>query len=151
MLLKITLQTWRITSNPASCRHLSCVFYLCSHCPFTSRPTWVGWLTTTTAPRSRFHPITLFACWFQPAQTSQATVFFSHNKSAPASPETNQRTGRMLLQRKTSSLLSLSRLNNERNLSGKTRPCQFLQNSPVPNLPHLALCFLISWEHPGLV
>ena len=29
---------------------------------------------------------TLFACWFQPAQTSQSTVFFSHNKLAPASP-----------------------------------------------------------------
>ena len=28
----------------------------------------------------------LFACWFQPAQISQPTVFFSHNKPAPASP-----------------------------------------------------------------
>jgi len=29
---------------------------------------------------------TLFACWFQPAQTSQPIVFSSHNKPAPASP-----------------------------------------------------------------
>jgi len=28
---------------------------------------------------------TMFACWFQPAQTSQSTVFFSHNKPAQAS------------------------------------------------------------------
>jgi len=28
----------------------------------------------------------LFACWFQPAQISQPTVFFSYNKAAPASP-----------------------------------------------------------------
>ena len=28
----------------------------------------------------------LFACWFQPAQSSQPTVFFSHNKPALASP-----------------------------------------------------------------
>ena len=28
----------------------------------------------------------LFACWFQPVQTSQPTVFSSHNKPAPASP-----------------------------------------------------------------
>ena len=27
----------------------------------------------------------LFACWFQPAQTSQPIVFSSHNKPAPAS------------------------------------------------------------------
>ena len=32
--------------------------------------------------------ISLFACWFQPAQTSQSTVFFSHNK--PASANLNQ-------------------------------------------------------------
>jgi len=40
----------------------------------------------------------LFACWFQPGLISQPTVFFSHNKPAPAgliSPETNQRTGRL--------------------------------------------------------
>ena len=30
--------------------------------------------------------VSLFACWFQPAQTSQPTVFSSHNKLAPASP-----------------------------------------------------------------
>ena len=29
---------------------------------------------------------TLFARWFQPAQTSQPTVFSSHSKPAPASP-----------------------------------------------------------------
>ena len=29
--------------------------------------------------------VSLFVCWFQPAQTSQPTVFFSHNKPAPAS------------------------------------------------------------------
>ena len=37
----------------------------------------------------------LFACWFQPGLISHDTVFFSHNKSAPAgliSSETNQRT-----------------------------------------------------------
>ena len=28
----------------------------------------------------------LFACWFQPAQTSQPTIFFPHNKPAPTSP-----------------------------------------------------------------
>jgi len=27
----------------------------------------------------------MFACWFQPTQTSQPTVFSSHNKPAPAS------------------------------------------------------------------
>jgi len=35
--------------------------------------------------------ISLFACWFQPELISQPTVFFSHNKPAPAgliSPET---------------------------------------------------------------
>ena len=32
-----------------------------------------------------FHLFSLFACWFQPAQTSQPTVFFSHNKPAPTS------------------------------------------------------------------
>ena len=31
--------------------------------------------------------ISLFAGWFQPAQTSQPTVFSSHNKPAPASPK----------------------------------------------------------------
>jgi len=30
--------------------------------------------------------ISLFACWFQPAQISQPTVFSSHNKLALASP-----------------------------------------------------------------
>jgi len=42
----------------------------------------------------------LFACWFQPGLISQPTMFFSHNKPAPAgliSPETNQRTARLLL------------------------------------------------------
>jgi len=37
----------------------------------------------------------LFACWFQPGLISQSTVFFSHNKPAPArliSPETNHQT-----------------------------------------------------------
>ena len=37
----------------------------------------------------------LFACWFQPWLISQPTMFFSHNKPAPAeliSLETNQRT-----------------------------------------------------------
>ena len=37
----------------------------------------------------------LFACWFQPGLISHDTVFFSHNKSAPAvliSPKINQRT-----------------------------------------------------------
>jgi len=29
--------------------------------------------------------LSLFACWFQPAQTSPPTVFFSHRKPAPAS------------------------------------------------------------------
>jgi len=40
--------------------------------------------------------IGLFACWFQPGLISHDTVFFSHNKPAPArliSPETNQLTG----------------------------------------------------------
>ena len=32
----------------------------------------------------------LFACWFQPAQTSQPTVFFSHKKPAPANPNQHQ-------------------------------------------------------------
>ena len=32
----------------------------------------------------------LFACWFQPAQTSQPTVFSSHKKPAPASPNQHQ-------------------------------------------------------------
>ena len=32
----------------------------------------------------------LFACWFQPAQTSQPTVFSSHRKPAPASPNQHQ-------------------------------------------------------------
>ena len=31
-------------------------------------------------------PISMFACWFQPAQTSQPTVYFSYDKLAPASP-----------------------------------------------------------------
>ena len=38
----------------------------------------------------------MFACWFQLELISHDTVFFSHNKSAPAgliSPETNQQTG----------------------------------------------------------
>ena len=38
----------------------------------------------------------MFACWFQLELISQPTVFFSHNKPAPAgfiSAETNQRTG----------------------------------------------------------
>jgi len=33
---------------------------------------------------------TMFACWFQPAQTSQSTVFFSKKKSALASPKQHQ-------------------------------------------------------------
>ena len=33
-----------------------------------------------------FRIFSLFACWFQPAQISQSTVFFSHNKPALASP-----------------------------------------------------------------
>ena len=40
-------------------------------------------------------PMALFACWFQAGLISHGTVFFSHNKSAPAgliSSETNQRT-----------------------------------------------------------
>jgi len=39
-----------------------------------------------------------FYNWLQPGIISQPTVFFSHNKSAPAgliSPETNQRIGRL--------------------------------------------------------
>ena len=38
--------------------------------------------------------ISMFACWFQPELINHGTVFFSHNKPAPArliSPETNQR------------------------------------------------------------
>ena len=34
--------------------------------------------------------ISLFACWFQPAQTNQPTVFSSHKKPAPASPNQHQ-------------------------------------------------------------
>ena len=34
--------------------------------------------------------ISLFACWFQPVQTSQPTVFFSHKKPAPVSPNQHQ-------------------------------------------------------------
>ena len=36
------------------------------------------------APKFLGKPI-LFACWFQPAQISQPTVFSSHNKPTPAS------------------------------------------------------------------
>ena len=32
----------------------------------------------------------MFACWFQPAQTSQPTVFSSHKIPAPASPNRHQ-------------------------------------------------------------
>ena len=49
-----------------------------------------GW----SEPDQRTTPISMFACWFQPELTSQGTVFFSHNKLAPAgliSLKTNQR------------------------------------------------------------
>jgi len=52
----------------------------------------------------------LFACWFQPGLISQPTVFSSHNKSAPAgliSPETNQRTGRLMVNKPVVLLLVL--------------------------------------------
>jgi len=45
-----------------------------------------------------YKPFSLFACWFQSGLISQPTVFFSHNKPAPAgliSPKTNQQTGRL--------------------------------------------------------
>ena len=43
--------------------------------------------------------ISLFACWFQPAQTSQPTVFSSHNKPVPASSNQprNQPTNRPII------------------------------------------------------
>jgi len=37
-----------------------------------------------------FAVYSLFACWFQPAQTSQPIVFSSHKKPAPASPNQHQ-------------------------------------------------------------
>ena len=40
--------------------------------------------------QQQIFPCSLFACWFQPAQTSQPTVFSSHRKPAPASPNQHQ-------------------------------------------------------------
>ena len=36
--------------------------------------------------RKKLVSYNLFACWFQPTLFNQPTVFFSHNKPAPASP-----------------------------------------------------------------
>ena len=47
----------------------------------------ISWSDLNPGPRET---VSLFACWFQAAQTSQPTVFFSHKKPAPASPNQHQ-------------------------------------------------------------
>ena len=47
----------------------------------------ISWSDLNPGPRET---VSLFACWFQPAQTSQPTVFFSHKKPALASPNQHQ-------------------------------------------------------------
>ena len=99
-----------------------------------------------------------FACWFQPAQISQPTVFSSHKKPAPASPNQHQWTTKCswdLLIRVTClrlemmSLLGKGKGAKEKGREGKVFffPLYFF-NSPYLEL-EMCYCCMFQWTTKG--
>ena len=66
-----------------------------------------------------FHRFSMFACWFQPAQISQPTVFFSPKKTAPVQTSEQTHCSR-------SGGAAHTRHTRARHLSGRARRSQIL-------------------------